>query len=356
MTLPLFSLVRQSIDSLCQAVKRDVRQWTKPENHKLVFNTVVDLTRPRSELVLEYALLRQQLIVLQRQAKRPRITRRDRMLMVLLASKLRRWKETLIIVQPDTLLRWHRDLFRWVWKRKSRAKGRRGREPLTTEDVALIKQLAKENRSWGAERIRGELLKMGKKVSKSTIQKYMKEVRKPGSSKMIWATFLRNHASQIWACDFLQTYDALFRTVFVFVIIELGSRRVVHHGVSRNPTDEWTAQQSREATPYGEGPWYLIRDNDSKYGDSFERVTAGIEALFLQSEKPHGRKTSCQRRLQLLYHHGFLDRIPLPIVMGEGRYPYVYALDDQGADLVASLSEYDRADLGWKPARNVLRP
>ena len=108
--------------------------------------------------------------------------------------------------------------------RKSKTKGRRGRERLTAEDVALIRRLAKENRSWGAERIRGELLKLGKQVSKSAIQKYMAEVRKEGSSKMTWATFLRNHASQIWACDFLQTYDALFRTIFVFVIIELGSR------------------------------------------------------------------------------------------------------------------------------------
>jgi len=96
---------------------------------------------------------------------------------------------------------------------------------------------------------------------------------------MTWATFLRNHASQIWACDFLQTYDARFRIIFVFVIIELGSRRVVRMGVTRNPTDEWTAQRLREATPFGEGPRYLIRDNDSKYGDSFDRVTAGIEVL-----------------------------------------------------------------------------
>jgi len=209
---------------------------------------VVDLTRPKSELVLENALLRQQLIVLQQQKKRPALTGRDRVLMVLLASKLRKWKETLIIVQPNTILRWHRDLFRWVWKRKSRTKGLKGREPLTAEDVALIRRLAKENRNWGAERIRGELLKLGKRVSKSTIQKYMKEVREPCSPKQTWETFLRNHTSQIWACDFLQTYDLFFRTVFVFVIIELGSRRVVHMGVTRNPTDKWTAQQLRAAT------------------------------------------------------------------------------------------------------------
>ena len=121
--------------------------------------------------MLENALLRKQLIVQQRQKKRPALTGRDRVLMELLASKWRRWKETSIIVQPNTLLRWHRDLFRWVWKRKSKAKGRRGGEPLTAEDVALITRLAKENRSWGAERIRGELLKLGKRVSKSTIQK-----------------------------------------------------------------------------------------------------------------------------------------------------------------------------------------
>ena len=296
MTLPLFQFLQRSIYSLCQAAKRIISRWTKPKSHQLVLDVVVDLTRPKSELILENAFLRQQLIVLQRQKKRPALTRRDRVMLVLLASKLRRWKETLIVVQPDTLLRWHRDLFRWVWRRKSKAKGRRGREPLTAEDVALIRRLAKENRSWGAERIRGELLKLGKRVSKSTIQKYMAEVRKVGSPKMTWATFLRNHASQIWACDFLQTYDALFRMVFVFVIIELGSRRVVHMGVTRNPTDEWTAQQLREATPFGEGPRYLIRDNDSKYGDSFGRVTAGIEVLRTPYHAPKANAI-CERFL-----------------------------------------------------------
>ncbi len=98
--------------------------------------------------------------------------------------------------------------------------------------MALIKRIVKENLTWGAERIRGELVKLGIRVSKSTIQKYMKGVRESLSPKQTWATFLRNHASEIWACDFLQTYDVFFRTVFVFVIIELGSRRV---GATRLP-------------------------------------------------------------------------------------------------------------------------
>ena len=126
-------------------------------------------------------------------------------------------------MQPDTVLRWHRELFRQIWQRKSKPK--QGRPPLTDDLVALIKRVVKENLTWGAERIRGELLKLGIRVSKSTIQKYMKGARESLSPKQPWAIFLRNHASEIWACDFLQTHDIFFRTVFVFVIIELGSRR-----------------------------------------------------------------------------------------------------------------------------------
>jgi putative transposase len=170
----------------------------------------------------------------------------------------------LVIVQPDTVLRWHRELFRWVWRRKPRPKRRSGRQPLSDDIVALIKRMARNNRTWGAERIRGELLKLGIRVSKSTIQKYIHDTRKPGAPKQTWATFLRNHAREIWSWDFLQTYDLFFRTMFVFVIIELGSRRLVHFAVTRNPTDAWLAQQLREATAFGEGPRYLIRDNDRK--------------------------------------------------------------------------------------------
>jgi putative transposase len=116
-------------------------------------------------------------------------------------------------------------------------------------------------------------------VSKSTIQKYIQEVRKSLPPKQNWFTFLRNHASQIWACDFFQTYNIFFRTMFVFVIIELGSRRAVHFGITRRPTDQWIAQQLRDAAPFGQGPRFLVRDNDRKYGASFDRVTAGIDVL-----------------------------------------------------------------------------
>ena len=295
----IFSLVpfaQRCIDSLWQAIKRSLCQLTKPDNHSLALNAALDMARSKSELILENALLRQQLAVLQRQVQHPKLFWRDRTLIVLLASKLRSWKQALVIVQPDTVLRWHRDLFRWVWRRKSKSEKKQGRPPLADEVIALIKRLAEENRTWGAKRIQGELLKLGLQVSKSAIQKYIAEVRKSLPSKQNWSTFLRNHASQIWACDFLQTYDIFFRTVFVFVIIELGSRRVIHFGVTRHPSDRWTAQQLRNATPFGEGPRFLIRDNDRKYGASFDRVAAGIDVLKTPYKAPKANAT-CERFL-----------------------------------------------------------
>jgi putative transposase len=295
----IFSLVlfaQRCINPLWQAIKRSLRQWTKPDNHSLALNAVLDITRSKTELVLENALLRQQLSVLQRQIQRPKLSWRDRALIVLLASKLRSWRQALVIVQPDTVLRWHRDLFRRVWKRKTKSNKEPGRPPLTDQVVALIKQMAEENHTWGAKRIRGELLKLGLRVSKSAIQKYIAQVRSSLPPKQNWSTFLRNHASQIWACDFLQTYDVFFRTVFVFVIIELSSRRVVHFGVTRHPTDRWIAQQLRNATPFGEGPRFLIRDNDRKYGPSFGRVAAGIDILRTPHRAPKANAI-CERFL-----------------------------------------------------------
>ncbi len=242
-----------------------------------------------------------------------------------------------MIVQPETVLRWHRDLFRWVWRRKSRPR-RRGKPALTDDIVALIRQMAEENRSWGAERIRGELLKLGLRVSKSTVQKYIYEVRKPGSPKQTWATFLRNHAREIWACDFLQTYDLFFCSLFVFVIIELGSRRLVHFGVTRNPSDAWLAQQLREATPFGEGPHYLIRDNDSKYGRLFARVASGTGIEVLRT--PYGAPKAnaiCERflgsvRRESLDHFLILSERHLRGVMKEYGEYFNHARPHQGIE------------------------
>jgi putative transposase len=241
-----------------------------------------------------------------------------------------------VIVQPETVLRWHRELFRWVWRRRSRPGRRRGKPPLAGDILSLIRQMAKENRTWGAERIRGELLKLELRVSNSTIQNYINEVRKPGSPRQTWATFLRNHAKEIWACGFLQTYDLFFRTVFVFVIIELGSRRLIHYGVTRNPTDPWVAQQLREATPFGEAPRYLIRDNDRKYGRLFARVASGTGIEVLRT--PYGAPKAnaiCERflgsvRRECLDHFLILGERQLHRVMKEYQEYFNHARPHQG--------------------------
>ncbi len=253
--------------------------WTRPAPTSLAGGLAADLVRSKQDVVLENALLRQQLIVLNRSVKRPALTATDRGLLVLLASWLRTWASALVIVKPETVLRWHRQGFRLFWRRTSTPASRTPRIP--TETIALIKQMAADNRLWGAERIQGELLKLDIRVSKRTIQKYMRQARPPRKSGQTWATFVRNHASEIWACDFLQVTDLLFRPLFAFFIVELGSRRVVHVGITRQPTDAWVTQQLREATPYDDRPRFLLRDNDSKYGVHFDRlaVTSGIEVL-----------------------------------------------------------------------------
>jgi putative transposase len=168
------------------------------------------------------------------------------------------------------VLRWHRQGFRLFWRRKSAPRSRPS--PLATATSDLIQRMARDNPLWGAERIRGELLKLGLRVSRRTIQKYTRPARPSRPPGQTWATFLANHAHELWACDFLQVTDLLFRPLFAFFLVEHASRRVVHVGVTRHPTDAWVAQQLREATPHGERPRFLLHDHDAKYGARFAQV------------------------------------------------------------------------------------
>jgi len=292
----IFNSLMYLVTSGFQRLHSVMTRWTKPLSTSLMLGTVTDLFRSKSQLVAENALLRQQLIILRRQVKRPACTRADRMMLVLLTRAVQTWKQALFIVQPETLLRWHRVGFRWFWKRKS--KGTSPKPKLAPEIIILIKEMAKNNRLWGAEGIRGELLKLDIRVCKRTIQNYMRHARIMRPRGQNWATFLRNHAKDVWACDFLQVTDLFFRSLFAFFIIELQSRRVIHVGVTRFPTDAWTAQQLREATPYGQAPKYLIRDNDNKFGSCFARVaaTSGIEILKTPYHAPRANAI-CERFL-----------------------------------------------------------
>ena len=191
--LCVFSSIKQRVCFCFHVLQEPVLRWIKPPTTSLVFGTLADLTRGKAELLAENALLRHQLIILRRQIKRPIYRKTDRLLLVLLASMVRTWKQALFLVQPETLLRWHRELFRVFWKHTSKVHARMPR--LSSETISLIQEMAANNRLWGAERIRGELLKLGIRVSKRTIQKYMKHTRAISS----WWTKLENVPTQ--PCD-----------------------------------------------------------------------------------------------------------------------------------------------------------
>jgi putative transposase len=256
------------------------RAATRPTS--LVAGLVEDAFRSREELIAENALLRQQLIVAVRGVVQPKFKAHERGLIVLLASLVRHWQSAVLLVQPQTVLRWHRHGFRLFWRWKSRNRST-ALPRVAPETVELIRTMARDNRLWGAERIRGELLKLGIRVAKRTVQKYMRSTRRRSPSGQSWATFLRDHMHQIWACDFLQTYDIWFRPLFAFFIVELGSRKIVTVAVTSNPSSAWVAQQLRNATAFGVGPRFIVRDREDKYGGGFDRVARGADTRVLRT-------------------------------------------------------------------------
>src|SRR5215218_8256277 len=158
--------LRQRVQRGGDALRTRVSRWTKPRPLTLAAGLATDLGRPRRELLLEHAFLRQQVIVLSRAATRPACTPWDRGLLVLLASRLRTWASALLIVQPETVLHWHRQGYRLFWRLKSAPRYRPS--PLAQATIDLIQEMARDNPLWGAERIRGELLKLDIRVSKRT--------------------------------------------------------------------------------------------------------------------------------------------------------------------------------------------
>jgi hypothetical protein len=214
-------------------------------------------------LEAENAVLRHQLIVLRRKLKdRARLTNNDRWFFV----QLYRWFPSilpvLVIIRPETLVRWHRAGFRHYWRWKSRRRG--GRPQIETGLRALIRQMSTENLLWGAPRIHGELLKLGFSVAQSSVAKYMVKRRGPPSQE--WRTFLRNHAADIAAMDLFVVPTIGFKLLYGFVIIRLDRRDLVWIGVTTNPTAEWVARQITEAFPWDGAPGYMIRDRDRIYG------------------------------------------------------------------------------------------
>jgi transposase InsO family protein len=234
----------------------------------LLATFIADLFKSRRRLEVENLFLRHQLnIALRRAPQCLRLRASDRALLVWMT---RIWPSLIgltRVVQPATILRWHRSGFRAYWRWKSR--GRPGRPRVERELRDLIRRMSEENPLWGAPRIHGELLKLGFKVAESTVSKYM--IRRRGPPSQTWRTFLRSHAEAIAAIDLCVVPTVTFERLFAFLVLGHGRRQLLWFAVTRNPTAEWLAQQIVEAFPWKTTPTYLVRDNDGAYGQAFTR-------------------------------------------------------------------------------------
>ena len=227
--------------------------------------------KSKSRLVAENLCLRQQLIVLRRRQARPRLHDADRRFWVLACRWFSGWSDSLIVVKPDTVIRWHRKGWRAYWRWRSSRSRRPGRNKTGAELRTLIRRMARENRLWGQRRMQAELARLGFRICARTVAKYM---RRPynGTPSPSWRQFLAQHSNEIWACDLFTVQTLWFRTLYVFFVIQHGSREIVHARVTAHPNSQWLAQQLVEACGLStEPPRFLIHDRDSSFGAAFDR-------------------------------------------------------------------------------------
>lgn len=208
---------------------------------KVILGTLRSSVRSRHELALENLALRQQLATLKFHRSRPRLSDSDRLFWVALSRFWPKWTNVVHIVQPATVIRWHRQGFRYYWRWKSR---RRGRPRIDTEARQLVRKMCLANPLWGAPRIHGELLKLGIVISEATVSNYM--VRRRGPPSQDWRTFLQNHSKELISLDFLTAPTASFKILFVLVILSNDRRRILHFNVTDHPTAAWAAQRMPE--------------------------------------------------------------------------------------------------------------
>ena len=243
--------------------------------------------RARASLVAENLALRQQLAVVRRKKKRPRVVPVDRAFWVVLSRVWSRWAEALAIVKPETVLSWHRRGVARFWAWKSKRTG--GRSPIKPETVESIVRMATDNPRWSRRRIAMELAKLGVDVDKNTVAKYMpKAGGRPRRPSQTWGTFIRNHVAGTLAVDFFTVPTVMFDVLYVFVVLSLERRRILHVNVTSHPYAEWAAQQVVEAFGEDGAFRFLIRDRDRIFSKAFDgRVDhLGVEQLLTAPRSP----------------------------------------------------------------------
>jgi len=237
--------------------------------------------RPRRSLEAEVLFLRRQLSLYVERGVNPRRIDAATWVSLAVLSRLFDWRSALIVVRPETLIRWHRAGFRLFWRWKSRS----GRPAIPMELRELIRRMARENPLWGQERIANELrIKLGLQVSPRTVRKYLP--RAPTGcprGDQRWSTFLKNQAQAIVACDFFVTVTCGFRLIYVFVVMEHRSRRLIHCNVTAHPTALWTRQQLREALGYETRYGFLIHDRDSIFSLELDHSVGSLGLRVLRT-------------------------------------------------------------------------
>ena len=226
----------------------------------LLLRCVPAFFRNRNDQAIVELALRQQFATFALKGPRPRITSVDRAFWVILSRIWSGRREALVIVQPDTVVRWHRKGFRLYWRAISE-RGL-GRPPIPTELQALIRRFANEN-GWRARKVQAELEKLGFSVSLATVSRYLPKRDPDRDQQQRWKTFLRNHKHGIAAMDFLAVPPARFRLLYAWIVIDHGRHEIIHFGVTEHPTSSWVVQHLREAFPNNTSPQFLIYDNDS---------------------------------------------------------------------------------------------
>ena len=238
----------------------------------LCFGMLVRLFRGRRSLLIENLALRQQLVALKRRHPRPGLSLFDKLFWVIARRVWSSWKQSLIIVTPETVVRWHRAGFLMYWRLISRVRRQAGRRPTPKEVRALIFRMVVENPTWGAPRIHGELRMLGFDFCERTISRWMKRAPRDPEPAKRWLAFLRNHREAIAAMDFFTVPTITFGVLYCFFVISHDRRRILHVNVTKYPTSGWIIQQLREAFPFEAAHKYLIFDRDQKFG--FEVIAA----------------------------------------------------------------------------------